>query len=334
MQKLVLHHYLCPGDVLMLTAAIRDLHDCYPNEYITDVRTSCMEIWENNPYITKISDDDKEAKHIQAEYPLVHESNQRSHHFIHGFVYFLNDELKLNIKPGEFKPEIYLSDSEKGWYSQIYEIVGKDIPYWIINAGCKQDYTAKAWEFDRFQQVVKMLKDITFVQIGEKSHMHKDLVGDNVINLIGKTDFRQLVRLIYHSAGVITGVSLPMHLAAAIEVKSCYKRKTRPCVVIAGGREATVWEAYTNHAFLHTCGMLPCCDYGGCWKSRVEPLGDGDEKDTNLCERPVKTKSGQVIPMCMNMITPQDVMMKIRNYLMTYNFYKDWEYNKDNSVKS
>ena len=48
-RKLILTCSLSPGDIVMLTAAVRDLHQTYPNEFVTDVRTPCPAIWENNP---------------------------------------------------------------------------------------------------------------------------------------------------------------------------------------------------------------------------------------------------------------------------------------------
>ena len=46
----------------MLTAAVRDLHLCYPNQFLTDVRTSCPELWENNPYITTLDEKDPDVQ--------------------------------------------------------------------------------------------------------------------------------------------------------------------------------------------------------------------------------------------------------------------------------
>lgn len=39
MRKLILRNFQSPGDIVMLTAAVRDLHRTYPGEFITDVRT-------------------------------------------------------------------------------------------------------------------------------------------------------------------------------------------------------------------------------------------------------------------------------------------------------
>lgn len=138
---------------------------------------------------------------------------------------------------------------------------------------------------------------------------------DSVIDLRGSTDLRQLVRLVYHSAGVLTPVSLLMHLAAAVEAKAG-RPQNRACVVVAGGREPSHWEAYPHHQFIHTNGALRCCDNGGCWKSRVSPLGDGDEKDhpDQLCVDAVG-EAGSLLPRCLDIITAADVIRRIEMYV-------------------
>jgi ADP-heptose:LPS heptosyltransferase len=144
------------------------------------------------------------------------------------------------------------------------------------------------------------------------THIHPPLRA--VINLVGKTDLRQAVRLMYHAEGVVCPVTMFMHLAAAVETKAGRPRN-RPCIVVAGGREPSQWEAYPHHQYLHTNGCLPCCDNGGCWKSRIVPLGDGDEKDSNLCVMPVRTSSGLVLPKCLDMIESKHVIDSIERYL-------------------
>ena len=236
-KKLILKNSQSPGDVVMLTAAIRDLHYCCPGEFLTDVRTPCPDLWKNNPYITKITDDDPEAETIQCHYPAINRSNQEPYHFIHGFTKFLSEKLSRVISPSEFRGDIHLSNQEKNWYSQIREIIGRDVPFWIIVAGGKFDYTIKWWSHERFQTVVDHFQgQLLFVQIGaSKEHHHQPL--KDVIDLRGKTNLRQLVRLMYHSAGVLCPVTMAMHLAAAVEVKRpFYPTANRPCVVVAGGR--------------------------------------------------------------------------------------------------
>src|SRR6185369_14017218 len=92
----------------------------------------------------------------------------------------------------------------------------------------------------------------------------------------------------------------------------------RACVVVAGGREPPHWEAYPHHQFLSNVGALPCCAEGGCWRSRCQLVGDGDDKDRhNLCEKPVQVRPDLRIPLCMHLITPADVIQRIELYLGT-----------------
>lgn len=291
----------------MLTAAVRDLFAAYPKRFTVDVRTSAPQLWENNPYLTP-TPNDGDAAHIQMEYPLIQHSNGRPYHFIHGFVKFLEQKLNLRIEVTRFCGDIHLSQQEKCWMSQVEEL-GHRGPFWILVAGGKYDFTAKWWSPESYQQVVDHFRGrIQFVQCGEGGHWHEPL--RNVINLVGKTDLRQFVRLMYHAEGVVCPVTFAMHLAAAVESKPG-RPKNRPCVVIAGGREPAQWEAYPHHRYLSTNGALDCCADGGCWKSRCQPVGDGDSKDHDLCKYPVAIRSSLRIPRCMDMITPEDVIRQI-----------------------
>lgn len=308
-QKLILINFQAPGDILMLTAAVRDLHRCYPNRFLTDVRTSSPALWENNPYLTPINSDDPDASMVQCHYPLIHVSNERPVHFLHGFTEYLNDQLELRIKPTVFAGDVHLSEAEKAAPSIVQQITGTDVPYWVIVAGGKYDFTIKWWHFRRWQAVVDHFRGkILFVQVGRADDYHPPL--KNVLDLRDKTPLRDLVRLVYRSQGVLCPVTFLMHLAAAVECADP-RLKSRPCVVVAGGRESPHWEAYPTHQFIHTVGALPCCPASGCWRSRIVPIGDGDEKDRphHLC---VDVHNG--LPRCMHMITPEHVCERIECY--------------------
>jgi ADP-heptose:LPS heptosyltransferase len=314
-KKIILKTFLSPGDIVMLTAVVRDLHKSHPGKYLTDIRTSAYHLWENNTYITPLKEDDKDVELIECEYPLIHQSNEGQYHFIHGYRKFLEQKLNIAIKSTEFKGDIHISTVEKSWYSQVRDMTGEDTRFWLVVSGGKLDYTCKWSDPNRLQQVVNHFKGkIQFVQIGDKNHHHPRL--NNVIDLVGKTDIRQLVRLVYHADGVVCPVTFLMHLAAAVETKPG-RPINRPCVVIAGGREPPQWEAYPHHQYLHTNGCLPCCDNGGCWKSRVIPIGDGDEKDhpEHLCIKPVRLESNLTIPKCIDMITAADIIRAVEKYL-------------------
>lgn len=338
-KKLILKTSLSPGDIVMLTAAVRDLHRCYPKQFITDVRTTGRQLWANNPHITQLDENDPSVEEVQCQYPLIHRSNEEPWHFVHGFIQYLNLRLGIQIRPTAFKGDIHLSPEEKRARSQVEEMVGKPVPFWIIVAGGKRDFTIKWWSHSRFQEVVDHFQDrILFAQVGEKGHEHPPLRG--VLDLRGKTNLRQLIQLVYHSQGVLCPVTLLMHLAAAVETKPGMP-KNRPCVVVAGGREPMQWEAYPHHQYIHTNGALMCCDNGGCWRSRTVPLGDGDTKDKPEClcvdvvkdegktsppketnKRPKQRNAlafpseewPALLPRCMDMITAEEVMRRVAFY--------------------
>ena len=307
--RLLLKNYQAPGDILMLTAAVRDLALCYPGRFMVAVNTSQPALWENNPYLVRHAKDDPRVKVIDCHYPMINQSNEMPRHFVEAFTAFLNDELHLKMKSTGFKGDVHLSYQETSTSSLIHRIVRADIPFWVIVAGGKHDYPIKWWSKSRWQQVVDYFKGrVCFVQVAEMGRNNWHAKLDGVIDLRGETTLRELVQLMYHAQGVVGPVTMAMHLAAAVETKPG-ALKHRPCVVVAGGREPHQFEAYPSHQFIHTIGAIHCCQTGGCWKSRVVPLGDGDEKDQSCCVEP----RGD-LPLCMDMISAEDVAKRIELY--------------------
>ena len=151
----------------MLTAAVRDLHRCYPGRFITDVRTEYPELWENNPYLTPLEPDDPEVRVVECHYPMIQSSNLRPVHFVHGFIEYLNEQLELQIRPTLFKGNIHLSDEEKSLPSLIRELSGADAPYWIVVPKFGT----------RGAHVRCELTGITLVQVAHRCSEHHDIAG-------------------------------------------------------------------------------------------------------------------------------------------------------------
>lgn len=307
-QHILLRNFQALGDIVMLTASIRDLHKCYPGQYVTSVETSCDELWNNNPYVFR-GDLRSDTVTIDCHYPLIHLSDSRPLHFLHGFTTYIGDCLGKTIDVTEFRGDIHLSASERDELRLKHDFSVVPDSYWLVVAGGKRDATTKIWPQRYWQEVIDSCKSqVTFVQVGSHQDLHPNLEG--VIDLRGRTTIRDLLRLIFHSRGVLCHVTGAMHLASAVPVKAADGR-LRPCVVIAGGRESNHWESYIGHQFLHTIGMLKCCARGGCWKARVVPLGDGSDEDRPeaLCVNVVDTD-----PYCMRIISPADVIAHVLNY--------------------
>jgi len=102
-RTLQLLNKLSPGDVVMLTAAVRDLHRSHPDKFYTSVKTSAGSLWEHNPHVSPLAETEPGIENIHCAYPLIHRSNRTPHHFIHGFMQDLGDKLGVKIEPTEFK---------------------------------------------------------------------------------------------------------------------------------------------------------------------------------------------------------------------------------------
>jgi hypothetical protein len=296
-RKLKLVNHLSPGDVLTMTAAVYSLHKAHPGKFLIAVDTTCPSIFDFSPDVVPA---DETFEEVQTHYPLINECNQRAVHVMQGYCQYLEDNLGIRVPLMTNRPMLYISNREKTWMDQVQETTGLKRKFWVINAGTKSDFTAKQYPF--YQEVVDRLQGkILFVQIGKKEHLHRPLRG--VIDLLDRTDDRQLIRLVYNSEGVFCGTTFLMHIAAGLQ---------KPAVVLAGGREPRQWNTYPLGTLLSTVGSLPCCRTEACWRSRTMKLGDGGEQDGSVCEQPVLTDPPA--PRCMAMIAPEEVCAAILRY--------------------
>jgi hypothetical protein len=333
-QHLLIEHSQCPGDILVLTAAVRDLVLSHGDHYKVGVKTNLPELWENNPYIVPESELHN-PRVVKADYgrwlswangDCRNKLNQRPVHFIEAYIRSLETQLGLKIPVTDYKPEVFLSDAEK---NQPPVIAGK---YWVVMAGGKYDFTAKWWDPDYFQEVVDHFAGkIQFVQCGNLQDWHPTL--RNVIDMRNKTPrLRDYIKLMYHAEGVLCPVTFAMHLAAALPTKSITQTRPdkqgqpvsvqvpvgpvrRACVVIAGGRELPSWESYPGHQYLHTIGALKCCATSGCWMSKAAPGKDGNTTMGRCHDIVTFKRADPILPSrplqlakCMTLITPEQVM--------------------------
>lgn len=333
----------------MFTCGVRDFKLLFPEIDIA-VDSNFPDVWFNNPYISQELLKKREGIEFhKVGYPIINNANNASTHFTQGFLLdmvasadkfdplpislyafcsaFANGrigdpdieapELKKyhNIckEFGRQRPDIHLSKEEKS-YNMIKEVYGQE-RYWVVAPGGKRDCTTKVWDWRRFQEVIDHFDGaIKFVIIGRSDHLIENL--SNVIDLTDKfnKDLRGLFPLVYHSEGCVSGVSLLMHLAAAMPSNSNKSPRARkPCVAIYGGREPTTFTCYTNHQVLHTNGAFTCCDNGGCWQSRVTPIPKDRDKNSRMCHQTV-VREGRTIQACMDTITAQDVIRGIEKY--------------------
>ncbi len=284
-QPLLLKADQAVGDMVAMTAAIYSLHRAHPGKYLTSVESKFPEVFEHNPDVVPLTR--RDAAEVQMHYPAIHRSNERAIHFMQGWCEHLSDALGVPVPLLTNRPRLYFALD--------------DCPpvqdFWVVCSGGKDDFTNKQW--GGYQEVVDRLRgEVSFVQVGAEGH-HPHLL--HAVDLVGETTLRQLFSLVRIARGVLCGVSLLMHVAAALE---------RPAVVIAGGREPVAWNAYPRQQYVHTIGALPCSTArgevgGACWRSRVVGLNDGTLLDRDTCERPVGRQPA--LPECMTLISPAHV---------------------------
>lgn len=301
-EKLKLFFFQSPGDTLVATGAVSCLMEQHPGRYQVDVDgTDAAAIFEHNPHITRGLDC---VTVINMENPGINYCDKRPVHFLQSYTDYLGEKLGIELKCTTNRPHLWISDEERSWLPQVHEITQKPVQYWVVASGTKKDYTVKGWGRDSYQEVVRQLRGVVqFVQVGLEEHGHPPL--DGVIDLRGKTDTRQLIRLCWHAQGGLGGESFLHHIFAAF---------SKPFVCLASGFLPTSWVSYPTTTILSKARMLPCSERKGCcWKSRTVPLGDGDGKDGSLCELPVFGGS-EPVPKCLAMISPEEVVSAIRGY--------------------
>ena len=96
-KKLFFINHQSPGDILMITSAIRDLYRAHSDKFQFNVETTAMDIWQNNPYLNRSINKQNADEVIKAEYPLIHSCNDRPYHFIHAFRKFFEEKLNVII---------------------------------------------------------------------------------------------------------------------------------------------------------------------------------------------------------------------------------------------
>lgn len=242
--------------------------------------------------------------------PSISDFDKNPHIAVEPFISIRRKYKKLGEKFLHQRGDLHLSAEEKS-YNMIKDLYGIE-KYWVIAPGGKRDATVKIWDWRKFQKVIDHFDGlIKFVMIGKGDLLVEPLRG--VIDLVDKTNsLRDLVPLVYHSEGCVSGPSLLMHLSAAVP-KIHDRNGHRPCVTILGGREPSGWTWYTGHQVLHTNGVFKCCENGGCWRSRVVPLPKDPDHNKNLCENTIKT-GGRTIQACMEAITAEDIIRAIGKY--------------------
>ena len=71
-----------------------------------------MALWLHNPHITRLEERESGVHVLEMHYPLIHHSNQRPYHFLHGYAQFLEQQLGVRVPVTRFHGDVYLADEE------------------------------------------------------------------------------------------------------------------------------------------------------------------------------------------------------------------------------
>jgi ADP-heptose:LPS heptosyltransferase len=293
--KLALKCNLGLGDIVVLTAVIRELKQQYSFDLLPIVPIAYNTLLRNSPHFRQDI-----QFNTRLEYPDVlncdmmaagfYSFYQHKKHFVKYALDWFAEKLGLSLETESLHGEIFLTDQEK----QQRPIKSE---YWVLVAGGKYDATVKF--YPHWQTVVDGL-NTKIIQIQNPKDYHPKLNG---VEFVETRYCRDFAKLIYHSAGVIAPVTSAVHIAGAFQ---------KPCVVVAGGYEPEGWIKYPNHIVLNQFG-LPCAMKEACFKKWAFPTEHGPKFQKHQeCQQ--KINIGEMtFAACMNELTPERIIESVKS---------------------
>src|SRR5687768_9913051 len=103
------------GDVVVLTAAVRDLHRSFPGRFGISVDSAFGDVWRYNPYVRPRG---VPGKVIDCRKAVIDRQGTTGRHYVHAYLDLLNQHLGTDAQISEIKGDIYLSAEECSWYSE------------------------------------------------------------------------------------------------------------------------------------------------------------------------------------------------------------------------
>lgn len=136
-RSIFIEQWQSPGDIIMLTAAVRDLKLAYPALRI-NVATTAQEIWNNSPRLDPSLSRDEADAAIYAEYPDINRCNDGCFHFGHAFAHYLADSLGLNIPVRNVRGEVWINADEAERFGAWLRDAGlPESGFWLVDAGSR-----------------------------------------------------------------------------------------------------------------------------------------------------------------------------------------------------
>lgn len=320
---LILQTETALGDTLVTTNFFKDFHNQYPNYkiyYKVDsnvpyVVNQKIEIFKNNPNV-KIFNGEQIDKIIKYNCGKFLEDSKKSNNIMNHSLYeIFKEETGINVKQNTFYTDVYLTNEEQSDSILNRFNIPKNKPICLICAGYHPLInTVKYIGTKKLQHIVNELHEkITFVQIGDTGNGYKQNILNHTINLINKTNIRDLFSLAYQSRFIITG------LHALLIIASINSKIQRDIYVFQGCRENLFWHSsyfkldnIKYHILGYDIKKFEKCLKGDkcCLKDVTVPSNYGYK----LCNY-TKKIDDEIISECMNNIDENEIIIDINQKL-------------------
>lgn len=160
-QRVCFTHDRCPGDVTVMTAMIRDLALQYREQFEIHVATTCLPLWDNNPYVAHVHKKAPQGMYkVDITYgPYISTATQDKLHFITAMHRLVASKLQLELPVLYPYGDLHLTEEEKA----TPPVNGR---YWYVIAGGKMDFTVKLWSAVNWIRTAQLLQErgISIVQ--------------------------------------------------------------------------------------------------------------------------------------------------------------------------
>jgi hypothetical protein len=312
MPLLIVPHGTLEGE-LLATVVPRDLARGGCREPIS-VMSRIPEVWQNNKFVRDVFVGEEPPGHRLVRLSPPQTCGPARRHALLQVMDEASRQLGQQYPLTELRPHVEFTEVEK----ERNDAPGfmKDHAYWCMCASLDQTRPTTWWAGVVWQQVTHVLAgDATFplvLQVGIPG-AHTPTLRD-CLSLADEVSLRELMWLVYHSSGMLSGPGPMVHLAAAC---------LRPSVSVVGGTvspQTCTYDRAAIHAAVEsipleyrqfidllpssvvfeTIGQLPCCLDGGCCRDSLV------ENAPNGCERViVTTRPGtqrHVQPFCLHSI--------------------------------
>ena len=210
-------------------------------------------VFENNPYIAKADEqcrmfplflNNPQANYCKTDTPLMAHHRYDKHMIAQMCEFY-------GIEDPELRCEMYFTNFEKEKVKGLVSDIG---PFITIEPISKTNYTPnREYPFAKWQKVVDDLsKDIAVVQVGASTSR----LLNNVVDLRGKTSFRDTAKVIQMSELFISAEGGLVHVATAVNTKS---------IVVITGYQSEKMVAYPQNINVNisnheVCGLKVSCD--------------------------------------------------------------------------